>query len=178
MVQQYLLPNWTYTNSAEEYQAAWGELVTVVREFFPQYEQISFNPQFALKHEYLADLFLGVTEVQSMKEYRDRMQAEIDALKAELKATRDQLKDFYKAKWRWEIPRPPYAVRMPQEAVIAKLEELLAKDPFDRAAIIEAAYWDEGVLYDWDDDIAALSHKVREHFEVGWQRLNAELGEP
>lgn len=98
MEQQYLLPNWTYTNSVEEYQAAWGELVAVVREFFPQYEQISFDPQFALKHAYLEDLSLGVTEVQAMKEYRDRKQAEIAALQKELKLTREELKDSYRTK--------------------------------------------------------------------------------
>lgn len=92
MEQQYLLPNWTYTGSVKEYQAAWGELVAVVREFFPQYEQISFDPQFALKHPYLAELLLGVHEVQAMKEYRDRKQAEVAALKEEVSLLRAEVR--------------------------------------------------------------------------------------
>ena len=104
----------------------------------------------------------------------DAANAEIKALRSELNDTRAELRDFYKAKWRWEIPKPPYHVRMPQEEVIAKLEGLLAKDPFDRAALIESAYWDEGITYDWDEEVAALSHKVREHFEPGWPRWDEE----
>ena len=167
MIKQYALPNWAYTNSVEEYHAAWGELVAVVREFFPQYEQISFGPQFALKHEYLADLILGVTEVQAMKEYRDRKQAEIAALQEEVRLLRaaEEPRSF---------DRP---TKLPRLIVVAVLEWLLTQDPTSMEGLRASMNWDEGFDYEWDDEVEALSLKVSKHFDATWKRWAEEAEE-
>ena len=170
------LPEGSWTEDEDSYVETWNQLGTAVAKFFPGYWLGGYDPGIRLDNN-VETIRFSVTQAKLLLQTQAEKQAESDALRAALKDTRAELTDFYKAKWRWEIPKPPYAVRMPQEAVIAKLEELLTKDPFDRAALIESAYWDEGITYDWDEEVAALSHKVREHFEPGWQRLNEELGE-
>lgn len=95
MKKQYRLPDGGgYTADVEAYSDAWVALANVAREFFPGYDLHSCDPIIALTNNqsYAPLLRFTVSEVQALRDYRDRKQAEIAALKEEVSLLRAEVR--------------------------------------------------------------------------------------
>ena len=94
MTKQYRLPEGGITTDVEAYLAAWDEFASVALEFFPGYTAHGYDPNVALNSNlpYAPLLNLTVREVQALRDYRDRKQAEIAALKEEVSLLRAEVR--------------------------------------------------------------------------------------
>jgi len=168
-MKQYRLPGGELTASVDAYTTAWADLASVALEFFPGYYLHSYNPIIALANNdpYAPLLNLTVSEVKALRDYRDRKQAEVAALKEEVSLLRaaEEPRSF---------DRP---TKLPRLIVVAVLEWLLTQDPTSMEALRVSMNWDEGFDYEWDDELEALSLKVSQHFDATWKRWAEEAKE-
>jgi hypothetical protein len=93
-MKSYRLPGGGHAASVDAYQAAWVELANAALEFFPGYDLFAYDPTIMLNSNlpYATMLRLTVPEAQALRDYRDRKQAEIDALQEEVSLLRAEVR--------------------------------------------------------------------------------------
>ena len=94
MIKQYRLPGGGHAASVDAYQTAWVALANAALEFFPGYDLFAYDPTIMLNSNlpYATMLRLTVSEAQALRDYRDRKQAEIDALQEEVSLLRAEVR--------------------------------------------------------------------------------------
>ena len=94
-MKSYRLPDGDgYTTDVDTYLDAWVAFANAALEFFPGYDLHSYDPIIALTNNqpYAPLLRLTLSEVQALRDYRDRKQAEIAALQEEVDLLRAEVR--------------------------------------------------------------------------------------